>query len=185
MRIGLLAIVGVLVCFGPGNASADQCESLRSAWVSVYQQLTQLAEQCLALRESSFQPRLEQLNEGRERGSTIARTVRTVLEERLNALNQAKRQVREAIERERLAFTEWRTCLARPRRGGPQAGNGEIQAAARERERLLRSVEDVLIDEAYVQYKHDRQPVAAEQNEPRQQQYYLGYGPYGQPLGYR
>lgn len=186
IRIGVIAIVwGALVFPGSGQTSAEACESQRSAWASSYEKLAQTAELCRNLRESSLQSRLEQLKASGEGGPSIARMVRAALLERQVALNQARRQCREAADRERFAFTDWRSCLSRSRVGGPQAGNAEIQAAVREREKLLKHVEDVLLDEAYVQYKNYRPPVAAEEEASRQQQRDTGYGQYGPTFGYR
>ena len=134
------------------------CEAETTGWNQAYEALTQAMESYRRLRGESITARIEEKLEKTEQGRSIARGVQEVLKERTRLLADAKTKCLELAERERSVYHEWRRCAGS---GGGRRRNTDAtgpDSVARQRSDLPASLQDLLLDEAYVQYKNYRDP---------------------------
>lgn len=137
------------------------CEAETSGWTQAYEALEQGMESYRRLKAESITPRIEEELEKKEEGRSIARSVQEVLKERTRLLGDAKTKCLELAQSERSVYDEWRRCAGS---GGGRRRNPNPQGpdrVARQRSSLLASLQDLLLDEAYLQYKNFRDPSSA------------------------
>jgi len=121
-----------------------------------------------------------------DRRVTTARIVQSFLDVRNRALAQQAETCREIADRERFAFDDLKRCVstASRRRSNPAPTLG---ALAKDREKLVTELRNLLLDEAYVQYKGDRDaipPSAYSDISPRPRASYEGQSPWNQRPNY-
>jgi hypothetical protein len=148
--------VGLSV-FGSEQAHAS-CEAEMTGWTQACEALKQSMETYGRVKGESISPRIQEELEKKEQGRSIARGVEEVLKERNRLLVDAKTKCLELAESERSVYDEWRRCAGggRDRRRNPDPSGPE--SVARQRSDLLASLQDLLLDEAFVQYKNYRDP---------------------------
>jgi hypothetical protein len=136
----------------------DGCAELQEQWGAALQTLKERMEELRRFKSAPLEPAIqrEQANQGN--ALSIAGSVRAALEERAALTDAATRQCRDAADQERIAFEELRTCLpsGRQRRSNTNASwqNGDLD----ERKLVLAALQELLLDEAYLQYKNYRAP---------------------------
>jgi hypothetical protein len=173
------------VCSG----AEDACEEWWSRWVAASQLLNQSMESYRHIKEASLASRIEQELKDPGNAVSVAASVQAALKERSAALEQQGRKCHEKAMSENQAFEQWRRCAGRgdPRRGGLPARS--LAAAASERKRLLASLQDLLLDEAYAQYKNYQPPTPPSYSGYDQQPWGVGrntgYRAYQENGGYR
>jgi hypothetical protein len=134
------------------------CEAETSGWTLAYEALEKAMESYRLLKGESVAPRIEAELEKMERRRSIARSVYEVLKERARLLGDAKTKCLELAQSERSVYDEWRRCAGN---GGDRRRNPDPHgpnSVARQRSGLLATLQDLLLDEAYVQYKNYRDP---------------------------
>ena len=176
----IVALLFMLQAFPKCLAADDGCDTWRSRWVAAFERLKQSTDSIRQLKEGSLASRIQQELSTHRNAASLARSVRAVLKERSAALKKERSTCHSLAKEENEAFSQWRRCAVRgnSRRRGFQAH--ALDAAAVERKRLLGSLQDLLMDEAYVQYKDYRQPTPPEYSGSGQQPW-----GFGQNLGYR
>jgi hypothetical protein len=173
------------------SSAEDACEALRERWVAASQRLKESMESYRRVKEASLASRIQQELSDHKNALSVARSVQIALKERSVGLDQQGRTCQEVARGENEAFEQWRRCAARgnPRRGA-FAPSG-LDAASGERKRLLASLQDLLLDEAYAQYRNYHPPTSPSYSGNDQQQWgagqnqNTGYRPYQGYGGYR
>jgi hypothetical protein len=157
LSIGL----SVWLSFVASEQTEAFCEAETSAWTQAYEALEQALESYRLLKGESVTPRIKAELEKTEPGRSIARSVQEILKERSRLLGEAKTKCLELAQAERSVYDEWRRCAesagGRRRHADPH-GPGNV---ARRHSDILASMQDLLLDEAYVQYKNYRDPSPA------------------------
>ncbi len=111
------------------------------------------------VKQVQITPRIEGELERHKAAIPVAHVVRNVLNERAQRMDEAKARCRELEEAERRAFEAWRRCAAAgAKRGKASDTASSPDSIARERNQLLTQLQDLLLDEGYVQYKMQRDP---------------------------
>ncbi len=155
------------------------CEVEIAKWGAACKALEEAIDSYRGVKEDSIAPSIERKRTQRGKGAPVARIVQEALTERSQRLAEAESKCLGVADAERTAFEEWRDCASggRTRRGAPSRGGGVV-AGSKERERLLAKLRDLLLDEAYAQYKNHREPSPSG---------YSQYGPWGpgQRIGYQ
>lgn len=138
------------------QARPSQCEAEYQKWLSAAEALRSSMQAYRNVREESIAPRIEQNVAAGKRSVSLARTVRTVLQERRRKMDEAEEVCRREVEKERYAFEQWYGCSSggRTRRGAP--ASADLREASAERDRLLKDLRELLMDEAHAQYKNAR-----------------------------
>jgi hypothetical protein len=157
LTIGLAVWLSVV---GSERTEAN-CETETTGWTQAYEALEQAMESYRRLKEESITPRIQEELEKTEPGRSIARGVQEVLKARTRLLGDAKTKCLELAQSERSVYDEWRRCAGS---GGGRRRNPNPQgpdSVARQRSGLLASLQDLLLDEAYVQYRNYRDPSPA------------------------
>ncbi|MGO9116996.1 MAG: hypothetical protein ACLQPD_05230 [Desulfomonilaceae bacterium] len=154
----LIALICMISWINVSVLTADaSCNVEAAGWTQTYEALARGIESCRYLKQESITARIEQELE-KEPRRPMAQSVQEVLKERSSSLEQAKTMCLELAERERSAYAEWRRCAGA---GAGRRGRHDLQGpdgVARQRNELLASLQDVLLDEAYAQYKNYRDP---------------------------
>jgi hypothetical protein len=157
LTIGLVVWLSLV-----GSARIEAgCEPEAAGWTQAYGALEQAMESYRRLKEESVTPRIEEELKKTGQDRSIARSVEEVLKERTRLLGDAKTKCLDLAQSERSTYDEWRRCsgsgVGRRRNTDPNGPN----RVARRRSELLASMQDLLLDEAYVQYKNYRDPSPA------------------------
>lgn len=188
----VLGFVLVLVMWGLSVRSfADEgCDAMRTRWMNAFERLKASAATVRQTKDASLASRIQQELSERGKAASVARSVRAVLKERSAALSRERSQCRDVAVQENEAFDRWRRCAVggNPRRGALQASG--LEAANAERKKLLGSLQDLMMDEAYAQYKSYQAPTPPAYSGYDQQQAWgagrnQGYGNYQGYGGYR
>jgi hypothetical protein len=98
----------------------------------------------------------------------MARSVQSALKRRSDRLAEAEARCRELAGNERFAFDDLKRCVSGPSQRRVNNPVAALAGVSRDRERLLKQMQEVMLDEAYVQYKGEREYSGA------------GYSDYGQ-----
>jgi hypothetical protein len=174
---------GALLC----AEGSEACEAQRSGWIEAHEFLEQTMSACQDVKQGPLASRINQAMKTGQSPS-IAGSVQTVLKERSVALAVAMQKCREAAALETQAFDDWRRCARgiRSRKGDPVAVSPDSVNAARKQ--TLTLLQDLLLDEAYAQYKNYKAPAAPDYADYQHSgwgpgaamgnQVYRGYGGY-------
>ncbi|MFH0824525.1 MAG: hypothetical protein V2B18_17360 [Pseudomonadota bacterium] len=155
-----LAVLAFSSYCGATGLSTGECPEASSEWDRAYGSLEQAVEE---LRRAKQRPITEEINRRISEASgkvPIAKLVESVLQERRQGMMNAEDKVRRLMEREKEVFTGWRRCEGPT---GPRARQSDrIRRAAEARERLTAQLPDLMLDEAFVQYKNYSDPVPSD-----------------------
>jgi hypothetical protein len=113
---------------------------------------------------------------------STARIVQSFLEKRTLMIAQESEKCRSLADQERFAFDDLKRCAAT----GSQRRNYTAQSVAplaKDREKILAELRGLLLDEAYVQYKGERDPMPASAGSDTWPQSRMSFE--GQPSGYQ
>jgi hypothetical protein len=156
------------------SVADDGCDAWRTQWINAFQALREGMDSARHLKDGSLASRIQQEMGDQGSGVSVARGVQAVLHERSVALNRGKDQCRNLAMEEHQAFERWRACAVggNMRRGASQASG--LDAAAIERKKLLGFLQDLLLDEAYVQYKNYQPPTPPAYSDYDQQPWGMG-----------
>jgi hypothetical protein len=160
----LVALICIISWINVSVLTADaSCDVEAAGWTQAYEALARGIESCRYLKQESITGRVEQQLEKTESRRNMAQCVQEVLKERTRSLEEAKTMCLELAERERTAYAGWRRCAGA---GSGRRSRPDVQgpdSVARQRNELLVLLQDVLLDEAYVQYKNYRDPTGGSQ----------------------
>ncbi|MGB6067774.1 MAG: hypothetical protein WBG50_23455 [Desulfomonilaceae bacterium] len=134
------------------------CGDEQAKWSSAYESLRAGMESYRKVKYESIGPQITQEIGKRESRKPIARIVRAALKERSERLAEAGERCRELADQEQYCFKDLQRCAAI---GGRRRGNSSIAnftSISRERIRLIAELKELLLDEAYIQYRNHRAP---------------------------
>ncbi len=163
-----LGICGICVS---GATGQGQCEMERSAWLAASTKLKEGMASYREVKQESISPKIESALQERNTNAAFAQIVQNVLKDRSDRMDVAKAQCRDLEETERRAFEEWRKCAAAGTRRGNSPDARLTEPTVRERNQLLTQVQELFLDEGYVQYKTSRDPAPSSYSS-----YESGYG---------
>jgi hypothetical protein len=172
MRSVAAAALGLsLLFFGgtiPAKAQQGACDPLREQWVASFTLLQRGAEEYRRIKEESVGPSISKHLQSRSE-TNIARAVRAVLAERKRRMAEAETRLRSLAEEERVAFRRWNDCNPGGRWAKAGSPSQTPRSVTNERRQLRAAIDDLLLDEAYLQYKHTsprRPPEYSDYNAP-------------------
>ncbi len=174
-KLAILLSIGLCLLTGTpllsDNTLSGPCATEQAKWSNAYESLHAGMEAYRQIKNASVGPRIAREMEAHQRGVSIARIVEFVLKERGNQLGEFGRRCLEMAEVERSSFDEWRRCATAGAQKRDSSSAATLKKVSRERERLMAELQDILLDEAYFQYKNHRAPDAPaypsyEANEP-------------------
>jgi hypothetical protein len=188
----LLLTAGGIVLWAGATFAAngdDTCEACRSRWMAAHEFLKQSIDACRGMKEASLAARIQQRLNGPD-ALSVAEGVQSALKERASALAEVTQKCRQAAAMENQAFDEWRKCsrlAGRKKAGPPDFWPDSVNA---ERKQIMARLQDLLMDDAYRQYKNYRPPEPVEYSGTTQQQQWgmgtsMGYQPNHGYGGYR
>ena len=102
---------------------------------------------------------LDAVSRARRKLST-AQIVQSFLDKQSRQIAEETEKCREAADRERFAFDDLKRCVA----AGSRRRSNEAQtlaALARDRDKIIAELRELTTEEAYVQYKRERDPLPA------------------------
>lgn len=170
MRRVILAAAMVLL-FGFGlevEAQDGTCDSLREQWAAALSSLQAGIEDLRRQKEDSIAPSIYKQLESGSPPVSIAKAVQSALVERQRRVDTVASEVRALADAEERAFRSWSACHASSGFRKAVAGSVDPRTVAGQRQQLLVRLDDLLLDEAYLQYRGTR---------PRRPQEYSDYNP--------
>ncbi|MEW6136722.1 MAG: hypothetical protein AB1733_00710 [Thermodesulfobacteriota bacterium] len=167
----VILAAAVVVLFGPGietEAQDGTCDSLREQWAAALSSLQAGIENLRRQKEDSVAPSIYRELASGSPPVSIAKAVQSALLERKRRVDAAEREVRALADAEERAFRSWSSCHASSGLRKAVSGSVDPRVVAGQRQQLLVRLDDLLLDEAYLQYRGTR---------PRRPQEYSGYNP--------
>lgn len=139
---------------------SGQCAAEEAKWSKAYADLQAGMDNYRKVKYESVTPRIARDMTAHEREPSIARVVQAVLQERSERLAELGRTCLELAQLERSAFDEWRGCATTGISRRENSAMANFRSISLERDRLIIELRDLLLDEAYIQYKNHRAPDA-------------------------
>jgi hypothetical protein len=130
-----------------------------ATWSNAYESLQTGMETIVRSRRVG-KSRIARHMETQGRGASIARIVQVVLKERGERLAELGQKCLELADLERSSFEELRRCAAMGAQRRDNSSSAVFKNISRDRDRLMAELQDLLLDEAYIQYKNHRAPAA-------------------------
>jgi hypothetical protein len=170
-------------CFGADDLADSQCGFQYAQWRNAFENLNRSAEELQNAKREAVADKITTQLQEQGKGVPIARAVQEVLKQRNLNVQSAAEVCQKNAEIERDFFEQLRRCAA-DTRGRGQNGLAGIQ---KNRSVLLAQIPDLLLDEAYSQYKREQpNPQYTGRNDPNGTfTRNTGYGGYNQYYGYR
>jgi hypothetical protein len=174
-------LFGILLWATP-SLSADvkgTCTRERAAWEEAYGLMKAAAEDYRQIKEGSITPLIEKEIAAKGQSQSSAAVVRSVLQTRAQRMSEVREKLDPLMVEEKRSFDRLKKCVSRSRRTSRRGSSRD--AEERERKRVVAGLSDLLLDEAYDQYKNERPRSASRSNDYQSgpsswQRYYGGYG---------
>jgi hypothetical protein len=162
---GLVLFVSIGLCLLTGTPLLSQttsgpCATEHARWSNAYESLQTSMENYRQIKYESVSPRIARDMGTQGRGASIAGIVQMVLKERGDRLAELGQKCLEFADLERSSFEAWRRCAAMGAQRRDNSSAVVIKSISRERDGLMAELQDLLLDEAYIQYKNHRAPAA-------------------------
>jgi hypothetical protein len=130
------------------------CGRERADWRQAHQRLKTVVEDYRQIKRGSIAPMIEKEIIEKERSESTAAMVRTVLEDRKLRMAEARKKLDALLVEEKHHFDQLRRCVSRSRRSSNRVPGSRSDEQARES--VMAGLPDLLMDEAYQQYKNER-----------------------------
>lgn len=136
------------------------CEEEYSKWVGALAELQADMDLLRHAKQESVRSDILDAVSRADRRVSTARIVQSLLDKRHRLVAQEAYKCREIADSERFAFDDLKRCVgtASRRRGNAPPVLGPL---ARDRDKVMAELRDLLLDEAYVQYRGERDPLPA------------------------
>jgi hypothetical protein len=157
LSLGLCLVTGTPLL---SDTTSGPCATDHARWSNAYESLQASMENYRQVKYESVSPRIAREMETQGRGASTARIVQVVLKDRGDRLAELGQKCLELADLERSSFEELRRCAAMGAQRRDNSSAAVIKGLSRERERLMAELQDLLLDEAYIQYKNHRAPAA-------------------------
>ena len=148
-----LALSAAPVC---ASASDEACGVQHERWLNLSTGLQDALDHYRQIKQESVGPEITESLSGASQSLSMARIVQSVLIERKEKLAEAGAKCRELADNEKFAFDDLRRCLSAPAQKRNNPLFAAVATISRDRERLLKEMRELLLDEAYVQYRGER-----------------------------
>ncbi|MGO9569034.1 MAG: hypothetical protein ACLP5H_15980 [Desulfomonilaceae bacterium] len=160
---GLALFISLGLCLLTGtpllsDTNSGPCDTEHARWSKAYESLQAGMERYRQIKYESVSPRIAREMGAHERGASIARIVEVVLKERRERLAELGQRCLEFADLERSSFEDWRRCATVRFQRRDNSSAVAFKSIVRERDLLMAELQDLLLDEAYVQYKNHRAP---------------------------
>ncbi len=134
------------------------CDGEQTKWSNAYESLRAGMESYRKVKYESIAPQITQEIATRGSRKPISRIVRAALKDRRERMAEAGERCRDLADQEQSCFKDLQRCatIGSRRRGNSSTAN--FKSISRERNRLIAELKDLLLDEAYIQYKNHRAP---------------------------
>lgn len=164
MRLSLILLItlvlGLALYAAPTCASTSDevCGARHERWVNLSTSLKDALDHYMQIKEESVGPEIIESLSGGNQSLSMARIVQSILGERRERLAAAEAKCRELGDNEKFAFDDLKRCVSAPAQKRNNTISAAVAAISRDRERLLKEMRELLLDEAYVQYRGEREP---------------------------
>jgi hypothetical protein len=151
-----IVLLGVLVWTTP-SLSADvegPCGTKRADWRQAYELLKAGAEGYRKIKSESITPLIEKEIAEKGTSKSTAAMVRSVLDNRTFRMTESREKLDKLLVEEKRRFDQLRRCVSHSRRRSRRRSRNDSEERARAR--VVSRLSDLLLDEAYEQYKNDR-----------------------------
>ncbi len=188
MKVGITLWVGILTAVlgfqtlvWAQDTRPSPCSQAYSEWQEVFGNLNQDMESLARLKHESLAQSISGDLAARKTSSTIAQIVRRVTAQHNRAITELGEECLRLANSEKIAFEQWRRCRISETRG---RDDHSAVGLVRERSVKLVELQDLLLDDAYLQYrKESPNPSSAysQSQDPRQSpgpDRRIGAGPY-------
>lgn len=160
---GLVLFLSIGLCLLTGtpllsDTSSGPCATEHARWSNAYESLQTGMENYRQIKYESVSPRIARDMGTQGKAASIARIVQVVLKERGERLAELGQKCLELADLERSSFEELRRCASMGAQRRDNSSAVLFKSISRERDRLMAELQDLLLDEAYVQYKNHRAP---------------------------
>jgi hypothetical protein len=193
----LITIIGILIVLAGAIRFAhadDVCERERNRWSESFEALKKAVDDYRNIKDESVAPRIDEIMAKNSRAN-MAAVIQSVLKNRADRLTEAGGLCQDAVTREKSAYEIWRRCGGTDRQRKNAPPQDAHATVGRDRDRLVAGLQDLLLDEGYVQYKgqaavpiNETGQAARDQRETYQDYRWRGYGgqqPAGSWPGYQ
>jgi hypothetical protein len=144
------------------GAAEEPCAVEHEKWSSASRDLNSALEEYRQIKDESVGPEISESLSKSSRSTPMARIVQSALKRRGAKLAEAGAKCRELADYERFAFDDLKRCASGPSQRRNQTVVTALSTIAKDRDRLLKHFQELMLDEAYVQYKGERDyPVGA------------------------
>ena len=157
LSLGLCLLTGTPLL---SQTTSGPCATERARWSNAYESLQTGMENYRQIKYESVSSRIARDMGTQGRGASIAMIVQVVLKERGERLAELGQKCLELADLERSSFEELRRCAAMGAQRRDNSSAAVFKSISRERDRLMAELQDLLLDEAYIQYKNHRAPAA-------------------------
>lgn len=162
---GLVLFLSLGLCLVTGtpllsDTTSGPCATEHTRWSNAHESLQTGMENYRQTKYESVTPRIARDMETQGRGASMARIVQVVLKERGERLAELGQKCLELVDLERSAFEDWRRCATVGAQRRDNSSAVVFKNIFRERNLLMAELQDLLLDEAYIQYKNHRAPAA-------------------------
>jgi hypothetical protein len=170
--LGFTVTLALCITCPTSEAAEELCAQAHTKWSNYSSELRDALEQFRQIKDESMGPEITESLSQKTKTVPMARIVQSALKRRSDRLAEAGARCKELANREKFAFDDLRRCVSGR---SPRKGNtflAALSAISKEREVLLKQFQELMLDEAYVQYKGEREyPTDA----------YAGRGQYQEP----
>lgn len=154
MRNLIVIVLFLLVFSGALRPALGEgpCETERIQWGDAFDSLRKAMDDYRSIKNESIAPRIGEVVAKGPKGS-MAAAIQAALKNRGDRMAESGRGCQAAVSKERTAYDIWRRCSGAGQQRKNIPSQSGLGAVSRERDRLLADLQDLLLDEAYVQYK--------------------------------
>jgi hypothetical protein len=157
LSLGLCLVTGTPLL---SDTTSGPCATEHARWANAYESLQAGMENYRQIKFESVSPRIASDMGTQGKRASISRIVQGVLKERGERLAELGRKCVELADLERSSLEEWRRCAMAGAQRRDNSSAAVFKSISRERDQLMAELQDLLLDEAYVQYKNHRAPAA-------------------------
>ena len=153
----------------PSSDAEDKCSAVRERWGRALTALEDRSNAYDQAKAQSLEPEIRAGMTKMKGSTTVARIVRDALTDHERKLAESRTELIEVAKQEERCFAEWRACVSRMARRNRKADLVALATAGKQRKKMYRQIDLLLLDPAYIQYKNSR---------PRRVPDNSGYDPY-------
>ncbi|HMK35607.1 MAG TPA: hypothetical protein VK463_11100 [Desulfomonilaceae bacterium] len=152
--LSLILTIVFQVSHASTASDSSPCPEEYAQWRSAYEQLAHAVDSLRETKQETIEPRINSLLADDKRLS-VAQNVQVVLKERNRRIEEAGSKGIEAANREKWAFEQLRKCGLSDSPKRSHSPKADLNGVVRERNRLLTELQELMAEEAYVQYKRE------------------------------